>query len=211
MAVYNIDHHVSRISDNDPDNNIHVIKSCSTSALLYSRFGIKDDILAVGVYTDTLFTKCISEVFYFLDDFNMDEEKLNSFISRVNVNSDKKVWDILTTAKVRKCRNGFVIVETDEFGSPDVLESVMQILSKLNESVCFIYGKHKTVKLRTSNIYLDLSEIAKHYSGGGHPYASMCKVNGKVSEFKHKIISLDVPKTYYDGYGTSQHEEDKKE
>ena len=91
------------------------------------------------------FTKHITEVFYFLDDFNMDEEKLNSFISKVNVNTDKKVWDILTTAKVRKCRNGFVIVETDEFGSPDVLESVMQILSKLNESVCFIYGKHKMV------------------------------------------------------------------
>jgi len=200
LPIYNIDHHMSRITDNDPDSNIHVIKSCSTAALLYSRFGIKNDILAVGVYTDTFFTKHISEVFYFIDDFNIDEEKLNSFISRVNVNTDRKVWDILTTAKIRKCRNGFVIVETEDFGSPDVLESVMQILSKLNESVCFIYGKHKMVKLRTSNAKLDLSQIAKSYSGGGHPYASMCQVNGKVSEFKNKIIALDVQST--DGYGS---------
>jgi len=197
MPIYNIDHHMSRIDDNDPDNNVHVIKSCSTASLLYSRFGIKEDILALGVYTDTFFTKHISEVFHFLNEFNMDEDKLNSFISKVNVNTDKKVWDILTTAKVRKCRNGFVIVETDEYGSPDVLEFVMQILSKLNESVCFIYGRQRMVKLRTSNLHLDLSELAQLYSGGGHPYAAMCQITGKISEFKNRIIGMN---TNVDGY-----------
>ena len=199
LPIYNIDHHVQRIDENDPDNGIHVIKSCSTSSILFSRFGFKDDILIVGIYTDTFFTKYLSEVLYTLDEFNADEDLISSYISKINSNPDKKIWDILQNSDTHKCRNGFIIVETDVSGA-DVIESVMQILSKLSESVCLIYGKDNTVKLRTSNPNLDLSKIAQKYSGGGHKYASGCVIKGSINEFKSDIISCDVPKIEMDGY-----------
>jgi phosphoesterase RecJ-like protein len=201
ISIYNIDHHTSRINDNDPDNNIHVIDACSTASILFNYFGIKEDILVVGVYTDTFFTKKIMEVFNFLSKINIDEEKINHYISAINANPDKKLWKLLNESNVHRCRNGFIIVETSE-EMPDVIESFMQILLKMSESVCLIYGNENNVKLRTSNNILDVSILAKEYSGGGHSYASMCNVNGKVSEFKSKIISLNVPKSsiIIDGY-----------
>jgi len=203
IPIFNIDHHMIREEENDPDNNIHVIKGCSTCSLLYSRFGINDDILALGVYTDTLFTKSIFEVLHFILDSKIEEEVVSNYIAKVNSNPDKKVWDILSNIKTHRCRNGFLIAEYDGFASPDVIESIIQILFKLSESVCFIYGKHKKVKLRTSNDNIDLSEIASKYKGGGHPFASVCTISGKVSEFKSIIKSMDVPKILIseDGYG----------
>jgi phosphoesterase RecJ-like protein len=192
LPVYNIDHHDFRESENDPDNDIHVIKSCSTASLLFSRFGLKNDILTVGVYTDTLFTKNIYEVLHFLDQIGIEEDELSSYICRINVNPDKKLWDLIQESKIRHCRNGFVIVETDDEYSPDTIETFMQVLMKLNESICLIYGKNKTVKLRTSNINLDVSDIARQYGGGGHPYASMCNILGKAADFKSKITSLTI-------------------
>lgn len=193
LPIYNIDHHIARIDENDPDNGIHVIKACSTASILFNKFGIVDDILAVGVYTDTLFTKNIREVMRFLYVLDIDEEKLGGYVSRINSNPDKKLWDMLKESSVHKCRNGFIIVEHKE-DSPDVIESFIQILSKLSESVCLIYGEDKKVKLRTSNPNMDLSIIAKEYSGGGHPYAAMCNISGKRFEFKNKIIAMNVPK-----------------
>lgn len=199
LPIYNIDHHISRMGDNDPDNNIHIIKSCSTASLLFSRFGIKDDILLIGVYTDTYFHKQIYEVFNFISQLNIKEDILESYIARVSVNPDKKIWDLLQEVKMHKCRNGFVIIESDTNYSPDIVESFMQILMKLNESICFIYGSNKSVKLRTSNPLVDVSKIAEEYGGGGHPYAAICSVEGKRSELRSKITSLSVPKGD-DGY-----------
>jgi phosphoesterase RecJ-like protein len=200
FPIYNIDHHINRIQFNNPDNCIHVISACSTASILYNRFGIKDDILTVGVYTDTLFTKSLTEVLQFLYHINIPEEKINLFLSRINSIPEKKLWDLLTESKIHHCRNGFVIAEIEE-DAPDIIESFIQILSKMNEAICLIYGKNKNVKLRTSNPNLDVSQIAKIYFGGGHKFASMCNINGKVSEFKNKIISLNIPKIDIDGYG----------
>jgi len=199
LPIYNIDHHASRISNNDPDNNIHVINSCSTASLLFNRFGIKDKILSVGVYTDTLFTKQVYEVLNFLERVGISEDELSLYLSKVQATPDRKLWDLIYEAKTHRCRNGFIIVETDIDYNPDIIENFMQILMKLNESVCFIYGNNKDVKLRTSNPLLDLSSLAIEYGGGGHPYASMCNVNGKLSEFKSKITSFAIPKIS-DGY-----------
>ncbi len=199
LPIYNIDHHTVRMEENDPDNNIHIIKACSTAAILFTRFGIKNNLLIVGVYTDTLFTKQVYEVLHFLNKLGIEEEELNAYLSRINVSSDKRLWELVQTAKTHRCRNGFTIVETESNFSPDVIENFMQILMKLNESVCFIYGREKSVKLRTSNPELDVSKIAIEYDGGGHPYASMCRISGKVSEFKNKITSLSVVRLK-DGY-----------
>ena len=129
---------------------------------------------------------------------NVKEEELSNYVSRINSNHDTKLWKMLKESSVHRCRNGFVIVETKEI-SPDLIESFMQILNKMNESVCLIYGDKGDVKLRTSNKLLDVSDLAVQYSGGGHSYAAMCNINGKVSEFKSKVISLDVP-DILDGY-----------
>lgn len=209
LPIYNIDHHIFRLEENDPDNNIHVIKACSTAALLFTRFGVRDNLLAVGVYTDTLFTKQIYEVLHFLNKLGIEEDELNAYISRINVSSDKKLWDLVQNAKTHRCRNGFIIVETESNFAPDVIENFMQILMKLNESICFIYGRERSVKLRTANPELDVSEIASEYGGGGHPYAAMCRISGKVSEFKNKIKSLVVSKPD-DGYGTTEEGSDEE-
>lgn len=200
LPVYNIDHHGSRLGENDPDNNIHVINSCSTASLLFNRFGINDKLLAIGVYTDTLFTKQIYEVLNFLERIRITEDELSAFLSKVQANPDRKLWDLIYEAKTHRCRNGFIIAEIDQDYNPDIIENFMQVLMKLNESVCFIYGNKKNVKLRTSNSLLDLSQLAKEYGGGGHSYAAMCNISGKSSEFKSKITSFNVPKLN-DGYG----------
>lgn len=201
IPIYNIDHHANRLSYNDPDNDVHIIDACSTASILFNYFGIKDDILSVGVYTDTLFTKSLTEVFYFLLKLDVNEEIINKYISRINANPDKKLWRMLGESDVHRCRNGFIIVETSEC-APDIIESFMQILSKISESVCLLYGNDGNVKLRTSNESFDVSKIANQHSGGGHPFAAMCNVKNKVSEFKSKIISLDIPKPcVIDGYG----------
>jgi phosphoesterase RecJ-like protein len=200
LPIYNIDHHSSRLEENDPDNSIHVIKACSTAALLFTRFGIRNNLLVVGIYTDTLFTKQVYEVLHLLNKIDVEEEELNTYISRINVSSDKKLWDLVQTAKTHRCRNGFMIVETESNFGPDVIENFMQILMKLNESVCFIYGKERSVKLRTSNPELDVSQIASEYEGGGHPYAAMCRISSKISEFKNRITTLNITKPK-DGYG----------
>ena len=194
LPIYNIDHHKMRIKDNDPDNYIHVVDSCSTASILASRFGIKDNVLAVGLYTDTTFTKKTQEVFHALNLIDIDEQTLETYISLVNSNSDKKIWAALQEAKTHKCRNGFIIVELKEDYDVAIIEDFMQILMKLHESICLIYGDDLDVKLRSSNQNLDLSEIAKQYGGGGHPYASVCNIDGKLSEFKNKIKALEVPK-----------------
>ena len=191
LPIYNIDHHMYRSEENDPDNGIHVIDSCSTASILFTRFGLREDILAVGVYTDTSFTKRIYEVFHFLDQLGLSEEVLEQYIGKLHANSDKKLWDILQELQLQRYKNGFVVIEVEDEFSPDVLESLMQVLMKLNESVCFIYGKDKKVKLRT-NVDIDLSKIAEEYGGGGHSYASMCQVEGKVAEFKNSVKSLEV-------------------
>lgn len=211
VSIYNIDHHANRLKFNDPDNDIHVIEACSTASILFNYFGIHNDILAVGVYTDTLFTKNLTETLYFLLKLNICEEKIASYISRINANPDRKLWKMLSETDVHRCRNGFIIVEVKE-DAPDIIESFIQILSKIGESVCLIYGPKCDVKLRTSNTLLDVSIIARDYSGGGHPFAAMCNVKDKVSEFKSKIISFDVPKMSLesDGYGESKNEKPSK-
>jgi phosphoesterase RecJ-like protein len=189
LPIYNIDHHACRLNENDPNNNVYVVDCCSTACVLFNKFGIKDDILAIGAYTDTLFSKRIHEVFQFIEKLGIKEEKLEQFVSRVNVNTSKDLLEILHTDKIHKCKNGIMIVEISEEYSIDTIESFIQILMKLSETICLIYGDRKDVKLRSSNPDVDVCEIAKLYGGGGHTYASACNVKGKVLEFRETIVS----------------------
>lgn len=188
LKILNIDHHDSRINEHDPKQKIFVFKSCSTAAILFNHFGIKDDILAIGAYTDTYFIKNIQEVAKFISDLKISEEKIEEYVEKINYKSDKRTWKIIRDSKIHRYKNGFVIVETDEYDMT-AIETAMHILCELNETVCLIYGD-KDVKLRTSDKGMDLSLIAKEFGGGGHKFASACNVKGKVSEFKEFISHL---------------------
>jgi phosphoesterase RecJ-like protein len=192
LKVYNIDHHVYRINENDPENGIHVIDSCSTASILFKRFGIKDEILAVGVYTDTYFTKKVIEALTFISELGVSEKTFEEFLNKINYKSDKKMMKIIRDSKIHRCRNGFIIVETRETDA-NAIESAMHLLSELSESVCLIYGNGtKNVKLRTSNKSLDVSKIAKEYGGGGHSDASMISSIENVTDLKNTIIQFEV-------------------
>lgn len=189
VPVLNIDHHIQRIDKHDPKNGIFVFDDFSTASILFRKFGISDDLLVIGAYTDTYFAKNIKDVFTFILDLGVPEDKIEEFINKVNMKSDRRTWKIIRDSKIHRCKNGFVIVETLE-DDPMAIESAMRILCSMNETVCLIFGD-KQVKLRTSDKELDLSEIAKKFSGGGHPFASGINKLESITEFKDYIIHYE--------------------
>lgn len=186
INIFNIDHHAIRLNEHDPSKKIFVIDTFATAEILFRKFGIKDDILAIGAYTDTYFAKNIKEVFQFILDLEVPEEKIEEYLEKINFRSDKRTWKIIRDSKVKKCKNGFVIVETPE-SDPTAIEGAMKILLELNENICLIYG-NKQVKLRTADKELDVSIIAKKFKGNGHSFASVIEHISNVSEFKDFII-----------------------
>lgn len=185
IPILNIDHHTYRISEHDPKNKVFVIDTFSTADILFRMFGIKNDILVVGAYTDTYFAKSIKKAMEFILDLDVPEEKLEEYLDKINYRSDKKTWKIIRDSKIHKCKNGFIIVETAEY-DPAAIEGAMHILCELNETVCLIFGD-KQVKLRTADKELDLSKIAKEFSGGGHPFAAGISHVNNITEFKDFI------------------------
>ncbi|MFA5048304.1 MAG: DHH family phosphoesterase [Patescibacteria group bacterium] len=186
LSIINIDHHgTNRINEHNPDKGIYIINACSTAVVLFRWFGIKDNVLAIGAYTDTYFSKNITEVLCFLADLNISDEEIEDILEKVSFRSDRKTWHIIRDSKVNNYKNGFV-VETNESDITSI-ENAMTILMKMNNTVYLIYGKEKNVKLRTNDKSLNVSEIAKLFGGGGHRFAALCNVKNKVSEFKDYI------------------------
>lgn len=187
LPIFNIDHHINRIDEHKPSKKIFVIDAFATAEILFRRFGIKNDILVVGSYTDTYFAKNIKQVFKFILDLEVPEEKIEEYLNKISFRSDKRAWKIIRDGKVHKCKNGFIIVETHE-SDPTAIETAMKILLELNERICLIFGEYQ-VKLRTTDKNLDLSLIAKEFGGGGHKFASgIPTIKERVSEFKDYII-----------------------
>lgn len=188
IPVFNIDHHAYRLAEHDPSKKIFIIDTFSTAEILFRKFGIRDDILVVGAYTDTYFAKSVKDAFTFILDLEVSEEKIEEYLNKINFRSDKRTWRIIRDSKIHRCKNGFLIVETLE-DDPAAVEGAMHVLCELNDTVCLIYGD-KQVKLRTSNKELDLSKIAKHFGGGGHSFASGCNIES-ITEFKDFIIHYE--------------------
>lgn len=189
--VINIDHHITRAEAHNPRKKTYVLDRCSTAAALILDFGIVDDILLVGLYTDTLFMRSWNELQRCFKKFKISDEKAQLMLSSCRPMRDKKAFAALQKAKIHRCRNGFLIAEIDETDPAVVLE-VASTLFRYSESFCLIDGNNM-VKLRTSNENLDVGSIAKIFGGGGHPYAAGCSAEGKRTALLATIKQLDIP------------------
>jgi phosphoesterase RecJ-like protein len=203
--VVNIDHHETRRGDHDPNCSTYVLNRCSTAAALILDFGILDEILLVGLYTDSLFIRGWNELQKCFRRIKISDDHAHIILSSCRPTRDKKALHVVQTAKLRRCRNGFIIAETEE-KDQGVISEVMETLFRYAEGVCLIDGMGKA-RLRTSNEKVDVGAIAKTFGGGGHSFASGCNVNGKRTVLMSVIKQLEIPPTRLDFEGESDEEE----
>lgn len=193
--IINIDHHITRKEDHKPKKKIYVLDRCSVAAALVMDFNIIDDVLLVGLYTDTLFMRSRREALKVEDKLDIDDERSEEILSSIRPTRYMQALIGLKNAKLHKCRNGFLIAEVDEKDSI-VVSEIMDTLFRYSENVCLVDGNFKA-RLRTSNKYLkesgNLASIATILGGGGHNFASGCDVSGKKTALFAVIKQLDVP------------------
>jgi phosphoesterase RecJ-like protein len=206
--ILNIDHHETRRAGHDPRNGIYVLDRCSTAAALILDFGIVDEILLVGLYTDTLFMRGWNELQKCFRKVKVTDERAHNVLSACRPTRDKKALQVVQTAKLHRCRNGFILAETEE-KDQSVISEVMETLFRYAEGVCLIDGLGKA-RLRTSNENIDVGAIAKMFGGGGHSFASGCDANGKRTALMAVIKQLDVPPMRLDHEGEAEDEPDQK-
>lgn len=208
--IINIDHHETRRTSHNPRNGVYVLDRCSTASALILDFGIIDEILLVGLYTDTLFMRRWNELQKCFRKVKVSDERAHNVLSACRPTRDKKALQVVQTAKIHRCRNGFILAETEE-KDQGVISEVMETLLRYAEGVCLIDGLGKA-RLRTSNENIDVGAIAKMFGGGGHAFASGCDANGKRTTLMGVIKQLDVPPMRIDHDHESETEEasDKK-
>lgn len=191
--VINIDHHKFRLREHNPDKKVYIVDRCSTASVLVLDFNILDDILLLGLYTDTQFVLSWNEVLDVGKKLKISDEKAHKILSLVKTNY--KILEELKNINIHKCRNGFIIIETEE-KNQHIITEMLNILMKTAENIVLIDGNLKA-RLRTSNEGLlksnKLIDVASIFSGGGHNYAAVCDVCGKKTAFLSIIKQLDVP------------------
>jgi len=207
-SVVNIDHHETREGDHNPKNGTYVLDRCSTAAALIMDFGVLDEILLVGLYTDTLFIRGWNELQKCFRKVKVSDERAHTILSACRPTRDKKALHVVQTAKLHRCRNGFILAETEE-KDQGVISEVMETLFRYAEGVCLIDGSGKA-RLRTSNESIDVGAIAKMFGGGGHAFASGCDANGKRTALMAVIKQLEVPPMRLDHEGEADDEPDQK-
>lgn len=188
--ILNIDHHKTRIHNHNPKENIYIFDRCSTASSLILDFGLIDDILLVGLYCDTLFTRSWNELQDCFKKLNVNDEKAHLMLSSCRPTKAKRAFNALQKAKVHRCRNGFLIAEIDETDT-SVVQEVADALFRYSESICLIDGNNN-VKLRTSNDNLNVGDIAKIFGGGGHPFAAGFNANGKRTALLATLKQLEI-------------------
>ncbi len=188
LPIFNIDHHTSRISFHNPNNNIFIFNSCSTAAILIRHFGLNDKRLLAGIYGDTLFRRRMLEVSRLLITLNIDDNIAQEIINIVDLVNSGMILSAIQKAHIIKHRNGFMLVELTDTISSWALTDIMSIMSRMSESICLI-SENGEVRLRTSNKDLDVSQIASQFGGGGHSFAAGCFIN-KRSKLKRMIRSM---------------------
>jgi phosphoesterase RecJ-like protein len=208
--IINIDHHVTRSEEHRPRSKVYVLDRCSTAAALVLDFGIIDDVLLVGLYTDTLFMRSWNEVLKVAKRLAVSDEKAAQLLSSIRPTRYIQALTGIKHAKIHRCRNGFLIVEIEE-KDQIVVSEIMDTLFKYSDNVCLIDGETKA-RLRTSNKELidsgKVAEIANVFGGGGHAFASGCDISGKRTAFLGVIKQLDVHPTKIELNG---YEEGKEE
>jgi len=200
-TVVNIDHHMSRKQDHNPLKKTYVLDRCSTAAALVLDFGIINEVLLVGLYTDTLFMNSFNEVMKVAKILRPSDERAKEILSAIRPTRYLQALVGIKNAKLHKCRNGFFIVETEE-KDPIVISEMMDTLFRYSESVCLIDGNGQA-KLRTSNKDLieteKLLEIADIFGGGGHAHACVTCANGKRTTLISVLKQLDIKENIMEG------------
>jgi len=217
LPCINIDHHITRKDEHSPKNKVYVLDRCSTAAALILDFGIIDDILLVGLYTDTFFVRSLNEVFQAFSKLEIEDDTATEILSAIKPHRYMQALLSIQDAKIHKCRNGFMIVEVEETDQA-VVSEIMDTLFKYSENVVLIDGLTKA-RLRTSNKQLiesgKIAEIANIFSGGGHAFAAGCDVSGKRTAFLGVIKQLKVPESRIsieaDGYEEKHEKQEKHE
>jgi phosphoesterase RecJ-like protein len=207
--IINIDHHATRMEDHDPRKKVYVLDRCSTAAALILDFGIVDDILLVGLYTDTLFMRSWAELQKCFRRIDVSDEKAHAILSACRPTRDRKALAAIRTAEIHRCRNGFLIAELKDEANPAVVTEVMETLFRYAEGVCLI-DSNGMARLRTSNENVDVGSIAKLFGGGGHTFASGFDANGKKTAILGVIKQLVVPPSVPDTNGSENNDEDEK-
>lgn len=191
----NIDHHITRREEHSPKNKVYVLDRCSTASVLILDFGIIDDVLLVGLYTDTLFMRSLNEVMQSIKKLNIDDGTAAEILSAIKPHRYMQALLSIQNAKIHKCRNGFLIVEVEDTDQA-VVSEIMDTLFKYSENVVLIDGLTKA-RLRSSNKQLvesgKIAEIANIFGGGGHTFAAGCDISGKRTAFLGVIKQLKVP------------------
>jgi nanoRNase/pAp phosphatase (c-di-AMP/oligoRNAs hydrolase) len=192
--IVNIDHHITRKKEHDPDNNIYVLKRCSTAAALILDFGIIDEILLVGLWTDTMFINDWREVLKVAGKLKLSDERAKEILTAIRPIRYTKALLGIKNAKFHRCRNGFLIVETDE-DDQTVVAEMMDTLFRYSEHVCLVDSSGQA-RLRTSNKDLiesgKIAEISHVFGGGGHNFSAGMHINGKRKALFAVIKQLEI-------------------
>jgi nanoRNase/pAp phosphatase (c-di-AMP/oligoRNAs hydrolase) len=192
--IISIDHHASRKLEHNPSKKMYVLDRCSMAAALVLDFGIVNEVLLVGLYTDTLFMNSFNEVLKVSKILKLSDERAKEILSAIRPTRYLQALVGIKNAKLHKCRNGFFIVETEE-KDPIVVSEIMDTLFRYSESVCLIDGNGQA-KLRTSNKGLidneKLLEIADIFGGGGHPHACVACANGRRTTLVSVLKQLEI-------------------
>jgi nanoRNase/pAp phosphatase (c-di-AMP/oligoRNAs hydrolase) len=204
LNIINIDHHVSRIDEHSIRDNIYVLERCSTASALVLDFNIIDNILLVDLYTDTLFMRSLKEVFKVIKILDLNDIIMEKILSSLKPQHYKQTLSALKDSRLHKCKNGFLIVETEE-KDPLIVAEITDTIFRYSQNLVVIDGNNYA-RLRTSNQNLidngKLSEIASIFGGGGNNYASATNIDGKKTTFIGVIKQLEIidNKLLLDGY-----------
>ena len=171
-------------------------------------FGIVEDILLVGLYTDTLFMRAWADLQKCFRRIEVSDERAHAILSACRPTRDRKALAALRTAEIHRCRNGFLIAELKNEDDQAVVTEVMETLFRYAEGVCLI-ASNGMARLRTSNENIDVGSLAKLFGGGGHTFASGFDAKGKKTAIMSVIKQLIVPPSVPDPESPKDSEEDK--
>jgi len=211
--VINIDHHATRLKDHNPRKKVYVLDRCSVASALILDFGIIDEILLVGLYTDTLFMRSWNELLTAATKIQVNDERAEQILTSIKPSRYMRALKGIQTAKFTQCRNGFLIAEVEE-SDPVVVSEIMDTLFRYSQNVCLVDGQNHA-RLRTSNKPLidsgRLANLADILGGGGHNFAAGCDVSGKKTALFSVIKQLDVPEILIEADGYEVMKEDENE
>ena len=205
-----IDHHISNIGF--ADENIVMPSISSTCEVIYELLDAdkidKDTAAALytGIIHDTgMFryssisdrTMCIAGILM-KKGIDFSQIILDTYLSR-SFNENKILAKALSNSRLEledKCIVSTITREEMEACNVNVsqLDSIIDELNVTRGTECavFLYetGDNQYKASLRSKVYVDVSEIALHFGGGGHIHAAGCTMNGTLEKVMQDILDM---------------------